>query len=106
VRIGRSRWTTSFTLRCPRPANHHDQVTTFHLPGGQPGPIANICTAARDAREIQGDTVTTSTARLHASPPVVARPRRQRPEVLRRPRRAEPPLRHRRHLPVSSPIHP
>ena len=55
VRIGRSRWTTSSTLRCPGPANHHDPVTTSHLPGGEPGPIAKICTAARDVREIQGD---------------------------------------------------
>src|SRR5258707_2785148 len=44
---------------CQRRANHQDPVTTSHLPGGEPGPVANARTPARArAPRLQGDTVT------------------------------------------------
>ena len=42
-------------LRCPGAANHRDPVTTSHLAGGKPGPVAKARTAASDiTREERG----------------------------------------------------
>ena len=46
-------------VSAPSLVNHQDPVTTFHLAGGEPGPVAKACTAARGrAPRFQGDTVT------------------------------------------------
>src|SRR5258706_7524401 len=50
-------------LHCQRRANHPDPVTTSHLAGGEPGPVAKARTTARGrAPRSQGDTVTSPAA--------------------------------------------
>src|SRR5690242_4459920 len=48
--------------------NHPDPVTASHLPGGDPGPVAKACTAARDVPEIQGGTVTSPASGADSAP--------------------------------------
>src|SRR6185437_2220746 len=48
--------------------NHRDPVTASHLPGGEPGPVAKACTAARDVPEIPGGTVTSPASGADSAP--------------------------------------
>src|SRR4051794_23712504 len=55
-------------VRSPVAVNHRDLVTTSYLPGGEPGPVANLARPLGHVPRLQGDTVTSPASGADSAP--------------------------------------